>query len=178
MLLHVLKIPEIGVSYEYSSPKWALRAASTALDGEGIRAEVHYELERYGRRVIMQLKYDVQGYTICSRCNQRILVSMTGEESLAFDEDPGSGQQPKSEKDLNRISHEDEIEMEDLDIGWYQNGKLSLEDALCEAIVLGMPMRIYCALPIVKSEQGDCQSFDQEIPKTSKNLFANFLKIE
>ena len=179
MLLNVLQIPELGRSYSFDSPQWAIRSISRALGGEGVKAIVQYDLKRYDRLVQVNLQYEVHGYTQCARCMRSVLVVINGSEELFYDEDVTSKHSAKTEKDLKKIALEEEIDIEDLDIGWYQNGKLSLEDALCEAIVLEMPMRVHCGLSIVLAQEEEgCQNFETEIPKTSDNIFAKLLKIE
>ena len=72
---------------------------------------------------------------------------------------------------------EHELHEEDLDIGWYEEGKIDLADVVCEAIVLDLPMVIHCDLDFVtKPNPQGCLVLEPRKENTLENLFADLLK--
>ena len=100
------------------------------------------------------------------RCAVDIEVLHEGVQILLFD--PMVEDAPEEENEL----HE-----EDLDIGWYEEGKIDLAHVVCEAIVLDLPMVTHCDLDFVtKPNPQGCLVLEPPKENTLENLFADLLK--
>ena len=75
--------------------------------------------------------------TACDRCGEPVEVQLESAETLRYQPDaPGSGGPSDPE--------EVELSEDELDVGWYTDGTLSLADVVSEAIALALPMRNAC----------------------------------
>ena len=165
MKINIMQITERGMQYSSSEEDWILEAVDEALDGTVKECSAQIELDRYSKRVEARIRYLLVGTISCSRCAQDIEVSFSGAEVLLFD--------PKIE------SQEEEVELhvEDLDIGWYDDGKLDLKDVVCESVVLSFPDRVHCFMDVVRvPASGGCYTPPQKEERTLENMFADLLK--
>ena len=166
MKINIMHVTERGMQRSYSQEDWVRAAFDEAFDGTIKECSVHIDLDRYNKRVEARVRYSLVGSTSCSRCAQTIEVSFSGAEALLFD--------PKVE---THEGEEIELHMEDLDIGWYDDGKLDLEDVVCEAIVLSFPDRVHCKMDLVRvPASGGCYTPPQKEERTLENMFADLLK--
>ena len=166
MKINIMQITERGMQLSCSKEDWAVSAFDEALDGTIKECSAEIELDRYNKRVEARVRYSLVGTISCSRCAQDIEVSFSGAEVLLFD--------PKQDGE-----QEEEIELhaEDLDIGWYDDGKLDLKDVICETVVLSFPDRVHCKMDVVRvPASGGCYTPPEKEERTLENMFADLLK--
>lgn len=165
MKINIMQVTERGMKFSLSNEDWVRTAFDEALDGTLKECTAQIDLDRYDKRIEARIAYSLVGIVSCSRCDQDIEVSYSDAEVLLFD--------PKLE------SQEDEVElvMEDLDIGWYEDGKLDLSDVICEAVVLSFPNRIHCKMDVVRvPASSGCYTPPKKEERTLENMFADLLK--
>ena len=92
---------------------------------------------------------------ICGRCGREIQWNNAGEVDLIYLPDPG-GKGMKNEKQLERIRQELELEYDSMDVGHYQDGRISILDAIGEHVFMELPSVLRCASEGVKGESAEC----------------------
>ena len=165
MKINIMRITQRGMPFSFTNEEWVVSALQEALEGTVKECSVNVELDRYEKRVEARTTYSLVGTILCSRCAQDIVIDVSGAETLLFE--------PFVE------SAEEEVELtgEDLDIGWYEDGKLDLNSVICEAAVLSLPTRVHCGMEIVRVRaQGNCYTPPEKEERTLENLFADLLK--
>lgn len=165
MKLNIMQITTKGKAYSFSREDWVVSSLQEALGGTIEESQVQVELDRYDKRVEARVTYSLIGTVLCSRCAQDIQIAASGAETLLF------------EPCLETQDEEIELEGEDLDIGWYEDGKLDLSSVICEAAVLSLPNRMHCSMEMVRVRaEGDCYVPPKKEERTLENLFADLLK--
>ena len=140
---------------------WAVEAATTSLDRAPARLAGSVTLNRanatnpHGTRgvVIVDVKADTGAPATCDRCGEECELAVSTEIRLLYapDETDGAAFDGISIADLHPASEAPgtksgvELDVEDLDLGWYTKGELPLGDVLCEALALATPTRVVCA---------------------------------
>ena len=148
--------------------EWFVQAVQEALEGEVLSAKADFSLEREEDRVTATISYNIQAKITCMRCAVDIEMHHQGSNVLLFE--------PMA-TDLRE--EEREIQEEELEIGWYEEGKLDLINVTCEAIVLSLPMVMHCDLPFISKPNPDgCLVLEEPKDNTLENLFADLLKRE
>ena len=71
----------------------------------------------------------------CDRCDAEIVRETKLDQRLNYEPHP----------DAETAAEEVELEASDLDVGWYEAGRLDLAEVLSEAIVLAVPVRRVCS---------------------------------
>ena len=118
------------------------------------------------QRVLVDVQYSFSGVCVCVRCASPINIRFSDGEDLAYD----------PMEDIE-ITEEQELDIDELDLGWYEDGKIDLSVVLCEAIVLSLPAKMYCGLDIVPEKpKGDCYTSPVKEERRLENMFANILK--
>jgi uncharacterized metal-binding protein YceD (DUF177 family) len=165
MKINIQQITEQGMKHSFSTEEWVVASMETGLGGKILEATVALHLDRFAKRVQVEVEYSFIGSCLCTRCAQNIEIAFSGEESLLYD--------PL----VLEEAEEQELHEEDLEIGWYEDGKLDLPTVICEAVVLSLPSRIYCDLEIVrrKAKEG-CYTPPKQEERTLGNVFADLLK--
>ena len=92
---------------------------------------------------------------ICARCGRDIQWKNSGEVDLVYLPDPG-GKGMKNEKQLERIRQELELEYDSMDIGHYQNGRISILDAIGEHVFMELPSVLRCDSEGVGGDAAEC----------------------
>lgn len=165
MKINIMQVTERGMKLSCSDEEWVVAAFDEALDGSIQECSAEIELDRYDKRIEARVRYSLVGRISCSRCDQEIEVGFSGAESLLFD--------PKTETDEEEV----ELQGEDLDIGWYDDGKLDLQDVICETVVLSFPARIHCKMDAVRvPANAGCYEPPEKEERTLENMFADLLK--
>ncbi len=141
-----------------SEDAWALDASSIALDGEPSTLRGTMSIQRAARGVQVAVTAEAARPTICDRCGRPVTLRVSADEQLLFlpVDAPGTSsvtgaagfnsRKPKEE------AAEEELDEEDLDVGWYHDGALELADVLSEALALNLPMRVVC------DDERDCDA--------------------
>lgn len=140
MKILVEGIPSAGREIELGLGRaWAVEAASIALDGPPTVLEGLIELRRATSKgvVLVDVKATASTAAICDRCGEACLrITQVDAHLLYAPEEKGSEAYDGGEV---------ELEAEDLDLGWYAEGEIALDDVLREALTLALPSRTTCA---------------------------------
>lgn len=91
--------------------------------------------KRKGVDVAVQL--DLAYRTPCDRCGEPVDVRLESSETLRYQPEEPVGATPGDPEEV-------ELREDELDVGWYTDGTLSLADVVSEAIALALPMRNAC----------------------------------
>lgn len=112
---------------------WVRAAVERALEVPGTAAgQLH--LSRTAGKVEVKGELQVTAAHPCERCGEDVPLALVAAVDLAF--------LPSSHAPA--AHHELELEAEDLDVGYYDDDTLDVEDLVCEAIALEMPSRVVC----------------------------------
>jgi len=142
MRITVSNIPESGIEEELRVP--------IAIGDIKLKEDVRVFLKasRFGSKVLVEGRFTSVAFVICSRCLEEF--SFPIEDSFSIEYIPyGELAQGK----------EHELTKEDLDISFYHNDEINVEDLIREQILLSVPMK-----PLCKS---DCQGI---CPECGTNL--------
>lgn len=114
---------------------WARNAVAEALEADPttLEAEIRAALAERAGDVEVHLGVRVEAPAICDRCGEDIQLVVEIDSDLLY--------QPES---TERTEEEVELAQDDLDVGWYRDGNLSLPDILMEAVALELPSRVLC----------------------------------
>ena len=129
----VENIPDDGLDVRiHADAAWASEAARIALEGPVRALTGDVRVGKKGARVRVDGHVDVSTVRACERCGEDV--------ELALAVDPELEYVPAQKGDEEEL----ELESEDLDVGWYENGGLEMADVLCEALSLALPPRVVC----------------------------------
>ena len=168
MKIPVHHITEQGYKVEIDQEPWFVQAAQDAVGGTLLSAKGSFSLTRQAQRVSIQVSYRLKAKMPCMRCAYGISLCLQKDHLLHYE--------PLSEDETRE---EIELAEEDLDIGWYEEGKIDLSVVLCEAVTLDLPMVIHCANDFVTdpNPQGCLQESKIE-ESTLENLFVDLFKTQ
>ena len=140
MRIRVEDIPAAGRQVTAAlSDGWAREAARDALDAAPTTLEAEFRIRKGARdrdaEVALRVRTTAPGS--CDRCGEDLVWVLSFESDLRYSPEP---------TDVSEVRAEEEVELEedDLDVGWYRDGHLSLPDVLREAVALALPSRIVC----------------------------------
>lgn len=113
----------------------------------------------------------------CDVCGEAISLTLDQEVSLLYDAFPET-QEEEEQTQQKRKEEETVLQEDELDIGWYDNGKLDLSAVLSEHITLNIEPIVQCSDANVKRlVAGTCQTIpvpaDKKENKNTYNPFAN-----
>ena len=141
MRIAVEGIPAAGRPVDFTSrDDWATSAAQRSLDCPAEQLEGNLTLHVASKRaglVRVEGKVHATRPADCDRCG--------AEMHLVIDEDFTLLYAPEESGGDAFDGGEIELEVDDLDLGWYREGHVDLADVLREAITLALPARIMCA---------------------------------
>ena len=139
MKILVEGIPAAGRDVELAlRDGWAAEAAEVALDRAPTRLSGVISLKRASTKgvVLVGVRAEAVRAGSCDRCGEPCELVVRSEANLLYaPEEAGSAAYDGGEI---------ELEVDDLDLGWYTGGELSLEDVLREALTLALPTRVTC----------------------------------
>ena len=131
MKINVMTITAQGMTRSFSTETWAMTAIEKALEGTVSEADIQVELERYDQRVVVDLRISFTGSCACMRCASPLGIRFSSQEELVYD--PVENIQKEEEE---------ELDLDDLDLGWYEDGKIDLSVVICEEIIHTIPLTI------------------------------------
>lgn len=114
------------------SDAWANRAAAAALEANPTTVAAELSLRSVGGVVFVTGTVEAGAVRECDRCGEPVELSVSSDVDLAYASAESSHAQV-------------ELTSGDLDLGWFEDGVLALEDVLSEAIALDLPSRVLCA---------------------------------
>ena len=112
----------------------------------------------YDEHNIVEVSGDIEvGLSgFCARCGKGITWLHQSTMSMRYAPDPG-GKGAKNRKQLDRIHREIELYDSDLDIGYYQEGRISILDVVGEYVFMVLPSTLRCETEGVDADEADCQ---------------------
>ncbi|MCB9677884.1 MAG: DUF177 domain-containing protein [Alphaproteobacteria bacterium] len=136
MRIRVEDIPVGGQEIEAGlETTWAREAVQEAMDAAPTTLSARFRLALADRKtdVAVRLVVHAEADGLCDRCGEEVHRGVDLDTDLVYQPEPTS------------VS-EEEIELgeDDLDVGWYRDGHLSLPDILMEAVALELPSRVLC----------------------------------
>ncbi len=117
---------------------WAVRAAHDAVEGEvqAVRATLQIHATGHGHATV-RVQAETRYTTVCDRCGEDLHRHLHTTVDLAY-QPAGTGlRQQADDEGL-------QLEEDELDVGWYEDGSLALADVLTEALALALPSRTLC----------------------------------
>ncbi|MFT7520459.1 MAG: uncharacterized metal-binding protein YceD (DUF177 family) [Kiritimatiellia bacterium] len=122
---------DIPVQLEQS---WAAAVATTVLETPalGLSGLLHFRLR--GRSVQVSGSVSSRGMRTCQRCNAEVEAVVNTDVDLAY---VPSSHMASGGADI-------QLSAGDLDVGWYYDGVIVVDDVLSEALTLALPDRIIC----------------------------------
>jgi len=121
---------------------WALAAASSALEGEVVSLSGKLHIDRTPQGVAVDVSVVAEADRICDRCGQPNRLRVAADERLSYV--PAGRPTAAEGRQVNQSEADDELEEEELDIGWFHDGELIPGDVLSEALALNLPARVVC----------------------------------
>ena len=154
---NVARIPPHGVSIRLHKETPSLRSVLEDMHGYPVE-DVSGQLlvcsdERHEVTITGELS--IQLNTVCGRCGRDIEWKNRDSVELVYLPDPG-GRGMKNEKQLERIRQELELEYDSMDIGHYQNGRISILDAIGEHVFMALPSVLRCDSEGVEADVEQC----------------------
>ncbi len=135
MNLIIDQIPERGRQIVLdTTTEWAMAAVSDTL---GVLAESlsgKLQISSKAGRVSVSGELNTSATCECERCGESFRLALPVEVELLFDPAPSGAP----------VEEEEEVDEEELDIGWYQGNSLNLADVVTEAVALALPIRLEC----------------------------------
>ena len=141
MKILVEGIPSAGVEVTFGlgdKKSWAIDAATTALDRAPTRLAGKIELNKASDKgvVMVTIRAQAAGDATCDRCAEPCELVVEADGRLLY----GPEERGSEAYDGGEL----ELEADELELGWYSRGELSLEDVLREALALALPARVTC----------------------------------
>jgi len=140
MRVPVNGIPAAGITHSIDPQKeWAAAAAAEALDGPAETLSGELTLVPASDRGLVHVSGHLTAgrSATCDRCGESCRREADVDVQLLY--------APEARDDESFDGGEIELEVEDLDVGWYAGGALDLASVLGEALALELPARIRCA---------------------------------
>ncbi|MBT3218687.1 MAG: hypothetical protein HN348_06315 [Proteobacteria bacterium] len=110
---------------------WAREATEVALEGVLEHLVGDWTLQLDGVCVEVKGSLAFAGTGHCDRCYESVRIEESLQVHLAYLPEGHSGKDP-------------ELSSDQLDVGWYRNKSIILDDVLSEAIALALPSRRVC----------------------------------
>ena len=154
---NVERLPINGVSVRVSTDTPGI--GETLHEMLGLKLEeIATELRvSYNEQNVVEVSGDVEVSLsgICARCGKDILWRHQSFMSMLYAPDPG-GKGAKNSKQLERIRREVELYDSDLDIGYFQNGRISILDVVGEHVFMMLPSTLRCETNGVDNQTTKC----------------------
>ena len=134
MRIAVATIPGEGRELPIDSTvDWAVAAAHTALEASPQSLSGTLRLSRENRTVHAQGNATAVAPRHCARCGEAFLLAVDATIDLTYMPESNPSDEVERELDLN-----------ELDVGWYREQHIDTGDILSEALALAMPTRLVC----------------------------------
>lgn len=136
--IRVGEIPSHGVHRTFAlDDVSAIVAEAVDAQVSGFEARVDVGVPDGSKSVDVQVTLDLQYATPCDRCGEAVEVRLESTETLRYQPEEPPRTSPSDPEEV-------ELGEDELDVGWYRDGTLSLADVVSEAIALALPMRNAC----------------------------------
>ena len=115
---------------------WIVEAASEALEAVPSRLDgvLDFSFPARAMRVDVRCRIQAEADRGCDRCGESAGVVVGCDELLLYFR-AGAAEE---------VSAEVELDAEDLEVGWYEDGVIDAASVLREALTLAMPSRVLC----------------------------------
>jgi uncharacterized metal-binding protein YceD (DUF177 family) len=117
---------------------WAVDAATNALELRPDRLDGMITLQKAtGKGVVrVGVRATASAETACDRCGEPCTLAADVDTVLLY---------APSESEGKAFEGEIELDADELDVGWYTEGHIALDEVLQEALALALPPRVVCA---------------------------------
>ena len=176
MNLNVSIIPASGITIALTlAEEWVVNAIKTAVNSECVQIDGDLVVNKYDARITVDISISLTIIQNCSRCVVPLHVKLAGHEHLTYEPEViNTSPEITNIKQLEKIKEEIELHEDDMDIGWYSNGKLCVEDVLSETITLITPSRFHCDMKnTTRTKKGKCVKYKGDDEPLTYNPFAN-----
>ena len=139
MRIAVEGIPAAGREIPLSlRQSWAVDAATTALDVRPDRLDGVITLQRATGKGLVRVgvRATATAESVCDRCGEACTLTAEVDTVLLY---------APSESEGRAFEGEIELDADDLDVGWYTDAQIALDEILQEALALALPTRVVCA---------------------------------
>jgi len=135
------QISDQGREVELSTAHtWALNAASLAMGSTPSIVQGRLAITEGRSVVTVMAAFRTEAVVPCARCGEDTGLVLLIDDAVTYrPQDPCA---PTGEIELSE---------DDLDVGWYTEGVLNLDEVLTELVSLAMPVRVVCDDPLVCS---------------------------
>lgn len=136
MKITVSNIPDsVGLDVTVAPDKaWVRRAVERAIEAEGDASGTLLFMREVSKVVVTGTLGVTSKALPCERCGEMVPVAYDVDVDLTY---LPVTQAPNAHIEL-------ELQEDDLDVGYYEDDEISVEDLVCEAIALELPARIEC----------------------------------
>lgn len=140
MRIPVEGIPAVGRRIDFGlRDEWAFIATEGSLERPPVSLSGALALSIASKRNgVIRVEASIQASTrvVCDRCGEECELVVTESSVLLYaPEESGGGAYDGGEIELS---------VDDLDLGWYQQGEIDLANVVREAVALALPVRIVC----------------------------------
>ena len=168
MKIRLDQIPTAGLEVELDGrEKWALEAASDALEGKATRVEALLDFQVIERTILISGEAWAELERGCDRCGSGLLARIGGPLKLAYI--PGGKQGDQGSRELAG---------EDMDVGFYTQGNIELSAVLQEHFALAAPGRLACEALGVRLADGESCLAPKSSPEPEKSVDPRFAALQ
>jgi uncharacterized metal-binding protein YceD (DUF177 family) len=164
MKIRLDQIPTAGLEVELDGrEKWALEAASEALEGQVSRVDARLDFRVIEKTILISGEAWAQVERGCDRCGSGLNARIGGPLELAYI--PGGKHQDMGSRELAN---------EDMDVGFYLHGNVELGAVLQEHFALTTPGRLACEALGVRLADGESCLAPKSSPEPEKSVDPRF----
>lgn len=156
MKININTIPEEGMSLFFAKDGEWFRQALADADAGGFslhRLDVSCVVRKIGQNIYIEGNLEAKAQMPCSRCLEMTEVLLQAPFKYTFCPPP------------QKIKEEMELNLEDLDLEYYEGDIINLEQVVFEQLMLQIPMKPLCS----ESCKGLCPHCGANLNKTSCN---------
>lgn len=136
MRIAIDTIPDDGVHVDVQGTEdWVAEAAATVLEVSASSVSGSLLLQLRGQSVRATGHLRASGPRTCERCGEAVELVLDTDVDLSYvpiTDSPDGGSEVR-------------LVAGDLDVGWYSNGALEVDQVVSEGLALALPPRIICA---------------------------------
>lgn len=175
MEINVSTIPPHGKRIPLSlSVDWVCRSFEEGAEGKCTTLSGSILLENHQSRITVKVEFESTCVLECGRCLTPVRVQINGNQNLVYVPEVKTPSVNPNTKHANKVHEEIELSEDDMNLGWYEDGRINVEQVFCEAVSLSSPNRVFCSTKgVTRITKGECVSFKGDDEPLVYNPFAN-----